>query len=201
MPARKKLAPKPKQPRPELSVQPRRGRVIIALVLCILVFAAISQAVSAIFLNASANGISSDVLFAVLYLAGSVYLLGIAWSAVRLLTDSQPSFQADDAGITLRHQPFLGNVSLSWSEIKSVHAVRSLFLTHLCFVPTDTRQVLNRRNLLLFALNASARLGIRTNTPLSISQSALTPPVKELVEQIVEGYGIKETEIDKGPRR
>lgn len=197
MPARKKPAPKPQQPRPELSVQPRRGRVTVTLVLCLVVFAAISQAVAVTFLTPNANGIGSDVLFAFLYIVGTIYLLGIAWSAVRLLTDSKPSLQADESGITLRHLPFLGNISLAWSEVKSVHALRSLFLTHLCIVPTDARQMLNRRNLLLFALNASARLGMRTNTPLSISQSALTQPVKELIEQIIENYGVQETKQER----
>lgn len=192
MPARKKFVPRPRQPRPELSVQPRRGRVIVTLILCLIVLAAISQAVGAIFL--SPGVISNDVLFAFLYLAGFVYLLGIGWSAVRLLTDSQPSFQADDTGITLRHLPFLGNLSIGWSEIKSVHAARTLLLTHLCIVPTDARQIFRRRNLLLFALNASARLGMRTNTPLSISQSALDRPARDLVQQLIEDYHLKETE-------
>lgn len=194
MPARKKPAPKLQQPRPELRVQPRRGRVIITLVLCLIVFAVISQAVGAIFLGTNASSISSVILFALLYLFGCVYLLGLAWSAVRLLTDSQPALQADGTGITLRHLPFLGNISLTWSEVKSVHAVRSIFLTHLCIVPADSRQILSRRNLLLFALNSSARLGLRTNTPLSISQSALDRPVQELIEQFIEDYGVKETE-------
>ncbi len=201
MPARKKSVPKPKQPRPELSVQPRRGRVIVTLVLCLIVLAAISQAISAIFLSSNANGVGSAVLFAFLYLAGLVYLLGIAWSAVRLLTDNPPALQADDEGLTLRHLPCLGTISIAWSEVKSVHAARTLLLTHLCIVPTDTRQVLNRRNLLLFALNTSARLGMRTNTPLSISQSALNRPVKELLERFIEDYGIRETEPDKRLRR
>lgn len=192
MPARKKFAPKSRQPRPEFSVQPRRGRVIITLILCLVVLAAISQAVGAIFLSPGA--LSNDVLFAFLYLAGFVYLLGIGWSAVRLLTDSQPSFQADGVGITLRHLPFLGNINIGWSEVKSVHAVRTILLTHLCIVPTDARQILRRRNLMLFALNASARLGMRTNTPLSISQSALDRSVKDLVKQLIEDYGVKETE-------
>ena len=191
MPARKKSVPKPRQPRPELSVQPRRGRVIVTLVLCLIVFGAISQAVGAIFLTP--NGLANDVLFAFLYLVGVVYLFGIAWSAVRLLTDSEPSFQANGEGLTLRHLPFLGNISIAWSEIKSVHAMRSLFLTHLCIVPIDARQILNRRNLLFFALNASARLGMRTNTPISISQSALDQPVKTLTERLIEDYGVKET--------
>ena len=201
MPARKKPVPKSQQPRPELSVQPRRGRVILTLVLCLIVFTAISQAVGTIFLTPTANGIGSEILFAFLYLAGTIYLLGIAWSAVRLLSDSRPSFQADNAGITLRHLPFLGNISISWSEVKSVHAVRSLFLTHLCIVLTDARLILNRRNLLLFALNASARLGMRTNTPLSISQNALNLSVKELVVRLVEDYGVKETMLERNVPR
>src|SRR5579859_6231646 len=90
MPARKKPVPKSQPPRPELSVQPRRGRVIFTLVLCLIVFAAISQAVGAILLTPTANGIGSEILFAFLYLAGTIYLLGIAWSSVRLLSDSRP---------------------------------------------------------------------------------------------------------------
>ncbi len=191
MPARKKFAPRPRQPRPELAVQPRRGRVIVTLLLCLLVFMAISQAVTTIFWTP--NGIGSEILFALLYLVGVVYLLGIAWSATRLLASGQPSLQADNAGITLRYLPFLGTISLSWSEVKSVHAMRSLFLTHLCIVPTEPRLILARRNLLFFALNSSARLGMRTNTPLSISQSALEIPVKELVERLILDYGVKET--------
>ncbi|HEY3992913.1 MAG TPA: hypothetical protein VGM01_08555 [Ktedonobacteraceae bacterium] len=197
MPARKKPVPKVQQPRPELSVQPRRGRVAVTLVLCLVVFAAISQAVIAIFLTPNANGLSTDILFAILYIIGTIYLLGIAWSAVRLLTDSKPSLQADGTGITLRHLPFVGNISLAWSEVKSVHAVRSLFLTHLCIVPTDMSQLINRRNLLLFALNGSARLGMRTNTPLSVSQSTLTPPVRDLVERMIEDYGVPETRFER----
>jgi hypothetical protein len=161
------------------------------------VFAAISQAVIAIFLTPNANGLSTDILFAILYIIGTIYLLGIAWSAVRLLTDSKPSLQADGTGITLRHLPFVGNISLAWSEVKSVHAVRSLFLTHLCIVPTDMSQLINRRNLLLFALNGSARLGMRTNTPLSVSQSTLTPPVRDLVERMIEDYGVPETRFER----
>ncbi len=196
MSARKKQsAPKPQQPRPELNVQPRRGRVVVTLILSLVVFAAISEAVGTLFLTPNPNGLANALLFAFLYLAGTVYLLGIAWSCVRLLADRRPSLQADGTGITLRHLPFLGNLTMPWSEIQSVHAVRSLFLTHLCIVPTDTRQILNRRNLLLFALNASARLGMRTHTPLSISQSALAQPVRELVKRIVEDYGAKETAL------
>jgi hypothetical protein len=193
MPARnKKPVPKPQQPRPELNIQPRRWRVIITFALCLIVFAVISQAAGATFLGS--NTIGSVILFAFLYLVGLVYLLGVGWSAVRLLTDSQPPFQANNDGLTLRHLPFLGNISLSWSEIKSVHTARSLFLTHLCIVPTDAHQFSRRRNLLLFALNASARLSMNTRTPLSVSQSALSTPVKELVKQLVDDYGIKETE-------
>jgi hypothetical protein len=156
------------------------------------VFTTISQAISAIFL--SSNGLGNDILFAFLYLVSLVYLLGIGWSAVRLLTDNQPAFQANDGGLMLRHLPFLGTISLPWSEIKSIHAVRSLLLTHLCIVPTDSRQLLSHRNLLFFALNASARLGMRTNTPLSISQNALSLPVRELVERLIADFGVKETE-------
>lgn len=193
MPARKKPAPKIQQPRPELSIHPRKGRVTVTLIFCLVVIAAISQAVVTVIFTSGASNLGSVILFALLYVVGLVYLLGIAWSTVRLLTDRQPSFQANDTGMTLRHLPFVGNLTIAWSEIKSVHAMRSLFLTHLCIVPTDTRQFLNRRNLLPFALNASARLGMRTNTPLSISQSALTIPVRELVERLITDYNLKET--------
>ena len=193
MPARKKPAPKVQPPRPELSLYPRKGRVIVTLVLCLLVFVAISQTIVTIILTPSATGPGSEILFVLLYLVGMIYLLGLAWSALRLLADRRPSFQANDAGITLRHLPFVGTLNIPWSEIQSVHAMRSLFLTHLCIVPRNARQLINRRNLLPFALNASARLGMRTNTPLSISQSALTLPVRDLVARLVEDYGVKET--------
>jgi threonine/homoserine/homoserine lactone efflux protein len=165
--------------------------VIAILILCLVILVAITQTVATIFLTP--HEISSDLLFAVLYLAGLVYLTGIVWSAVRLLTDRQPSLQADGEGLTLRHLPFLGNLSIAWSEVKSVHVVRTLFLTHLCVVPIDARQWLKRRNLLLFALNASTRLGMRANAPLSISQNALDRPARDLVERFVKDYGVKET--------
>lgn len=191
MSTRKKPAAGTQPPRPELSVRPRRGRVIAILILCLVILAAISQTVATIFLTP--QGIGSEILFAALYLIGLVYLAGIIWSAIRLLSDSRPSLQADSEGLTLRHLPFLGNMSIAWSEIKSVHAVRTLFLTHLCIVPLDARQWLQQRNILLFALNASTRLGMRANAPLSISQNALERPVRDLVERIVKDYGVKET--------
>lgn len=195
MPARnQKSVPQPTQPRPELSVQPRKGRVAVILVLCLAVFAIISQAIVAIFLSPGANGALTLVLFALLYLVGCVYLFGLGWSAVRLLTDSQPSLRADGEGLTLRHLPFLGTIHIPWSEVKSIHVARALFLTHLCIVPTDTRQFLSQRNILLFALNASARLSTRTNTALNISQTALTISAQELVMRLNRDYGVKETE-------
>ncbi|HEX7735953.1 MAG TPA: STM3941 family protein [Ktedonobacteraceae bacterium] len=194
MPARdKKPAPQPTQQQPQINIQPRRGRVAIILVLCLVVFVVISQAVVAIFLSASANGVLTLVLFALLYLICFIYLCGLGWSAIRLLIDRQPSLHADGEGLTLRHLPFLGTISIPWSEVKSIHVARALFLTHLSIVPTDTRQFLSRRNLLLFAFNASARLSTRTNAALNISQNALSLSAQELVVRINRDYGVKET--------
>lgn len=191
MPTRKRPVQKTRQPVPELSIHPQRGRLVVTLVLSLVVFAAIGETMVVIF--QSPNDIGTDVLFAILYLACTVYLLGLAWSALRLLTDRQPSLQANSEGLILRHLPFLGNFSLTWSEIKSIHVARSLFLTHLCIVPDDTQQLLRRRNLLLFALNSSTRLGMRTHAPLSISQSTLDMPIKTLIERIEQDYGVKQT--------
>ncbi len=193
MSARKHAAPKSRQPRPAISVRPRRGRMIVILVLCLLVLAVISQAVGTIFLQMSSNGIGVTILFAVLYLIGLLYLIGIGWSAVRLLSDRRPSFEANDDGLTLRHLPFLGTISLTWDEIKSVHTTRSFLLTHLCIVPASVGELLQRRNLLLFALNASARLTMRTNTALTISQNALDRPASDLVEQMIKYYDLTKT--------
>ncbi|HEY0756089.1 MAG TPA: PH domain-containing protein [Ktedonobacteraceae bacterium] len=194
MPARnKETVSKTRQPRPELSIRPRRGPMIIILVLCLVILAVISRAASATFLNAPTNGIASQVLFALLYLVGSIYVLGIGWSALRLLTDSRPSLQTNEEGLTLRHLPFLGTISVPWSAVKSIHAARSLRLTHLCIVPTDTHQFLSRHNLLLLALNASTRPGIRTSTVLSISQNALQPSIQTLVKRITQDYEVQES--------
>lgn len=194
MPARdKQPVLQPVEPRPELNVQPRRGRVALILILCLAAFAIISQAVVGIFLNASANGVFTLILFALLYLICTVYLCGLGWSAVRLLIDRQSSLHADGEGLTLRHLPFLGTISIPWSEVKSVHIARALFLTQLCIVPADTRQFLSQRHILLFALNASARLSTRTNAALNISQNALSLSTQELVVRITRDYGVKET--------
>src|SRR5215472_15871887 len=147
MPARKKSAPQPQppRPRPELRVPTRRGRTVLTLLFCLMALAAISQAVSTVFLGLDTNGIGITLLFAFLYLAGCVYLIGVGWSSVRLLSDGRPALEANDEGLILSHLPFLGTFSIPWSEVASAHVTRTLLLTHFCIVPTDARQILRRR--------------------------------------------------------
>ena len=191
---RKKPAPRPKPPAPapELSIHPRRGRLIAGLVICLIVLAIVSEAIVAFF--QSQEDLGTAILVAILYLVCLIYLLGLAWSSLRLLTDRQPSLQTNGEGLTLRHLPFVGNVNIPWSDVKSIHIARSLFLTHLCIVPSDAHQLLTRYGLLRFAINGTARFGMRTGTPLSISQSALEQPAKELVTKFEEDYGVKQTQ-------
>ncbi len=180
---------KQKQPRPELAIYPRRLRLTTTLVLCLVVLGLLSATIISLFLTSNDPG--TEVLFVCFYLIGAVYLLGIAWSALRLLISKQPSLQANDDELTLRYLPFLGNITISWSEVKSVHTARSLFISHFCIVPYDARELIRRYGLLRFALNASARFGTRTNTPLSISRGALDQPVEDIAERIKQDYNIQ----------
>lgn len=194
MTARKKPISKqqvPAQPRPELILHPRRGRPVVTLILCIVVLAVISDAIISVL--AGSNGSFSELLFAIFFLICLVFLLGLAWSALRLLTDRRPSFQANDEGLLLRHLPFLDSVTLSWEEIRSVHTYRALFFSYLCFVPRDIPQFVRRYGLLRFVFNASTRLSLRSGTPLTISQALIEMPVKELAQRIMQDYGLKYT--------
>lgn len=194
MAARKKSASKqqaPSQPRPELALYPRRGRSVITLVLCILVLAIITDALLSVFSGTSGSG--TELLFAVFFVICMIFLLGLGWSAVRLLTDRRPSFQLNEEGLTVRHLPFLGNVVVPWSEIRSVHAYRSLFFSYLCFVPHDIPQLVRRYGLLRFVFNSSTRLGLRNGISLTISQALLQTPVNELAQRIEQEYGVKHT--------
>ncbi|HLI71375.1 MAG TPA: hypothetical protein VKV19_16595 [Ktedonobacteraceae bacterium] len=179
---------KQKRSRPELAIYPRRWRVIITFALCLVVFGLLSATIISIFLTSTDLG--TEALFICFYLICAIYLLGIAWSALRLLISKQPSLQANGDGLILRHLPFLGNVTISWSEVKSIHVARSILVSHLCIVPQDAPELIHRYGLLRFALNASARLGRRVNAPLSISQAALDQPIALLAERIEQDYGI-----------
>lgn len=181
----------PEQPRPELTLYPRRWRLVVTLVLCMIVLAVISDALLSVFSAPNASG--TALLFSLFFIVCVIFLLGLAWSALRLLTDRRPSFQADNDGLTLRHLPFLGNVTVSWSEIRSVHTYRSLFFSYLCFVPQDIPQMVRRYGLLRFVFNASTRFSLRSGTPLTISQTLLEPPVKELAQRLEQEYGVKPT--------
>jgi membrane protein YdbS with pleckstrin-like domain len=194
MTARKKSASKqsvPSQPRPELALYPRRGRSVLTLVLCLLILAIITDALLSVFSGTSGSG--TELLFVVFFVICVIFLLGLGWSAVRLLTDRRPSFQIDEDGLTVRHLPFLGNVVVPWSEIRSVHTYRSLFFSYLCFVPRDIPQLVRRYGLLRFAFNSSTRLSLRSGTPLTISQALLETPVNELARRIEQDYGVKPT--------
>jgi hypothetical protein len=187
---------KERQELPELAMQPRRWRLIINLILCLVVLAIISEAILSVF--ATSNDTSIMVLFTIFFLICLIFLSGFIWSTLRLLVSKKPSFQAGVEGLTLRHLPFLGNVTLPWSEIKSVHTYRYLFLTYLCLVPTDAHELIRRQGPLRFAFNASSRFSLRTGAVLNVPQSLLEQPVEEVCARFQEDYGVERT--PKQPR-
>lgn len=162
----------------ELSVYPSRWRLIATLLFCLLVL--MMLAVLAITLWLSAYDPGTTILFALLFALCILYLLGFIWSALSLLLSGQPTLSTDNEGLTLRGLPFLGTVVLPWSEIKSVHSYRYLFLSYFCIVPEDARKLITRYGLLRFTLNVSSRFSLRTGAPLNISQGLLAQPVPEI---------------------
>ena len=184
---------KQQQALPELSMQPRRGRLIINLILCLVVLAVISEAILSVF--ATSHDLNIIVLFTIFFLICLIFLFGFIWSTLRLLTSRKPSLQAGAEGLTLRHLPFLGTVTLPWSEIKSVHTYRYLFLTYLCLVPTDAHELIRRQGPLRFAFNASSRFSLRTGAILNVPQSLLEQPVEEVCERFQEAYGVERTSL------
>lgn len=176
----------PREPLPELNIYPRRGRQVVTVIVCLVMLAIISDAVLA---GGSSGG--TQVLFLAFFIICLVYLLGLIWSALRLLSTRQPSFQANDDGLTLRHLPFLGYVVVPWDEIKSIQTQRSRLFAYLYIVPQDTHALVSRYGLLRFVLNASTRLSRRTSTPLAVSQALLTRPVEEVALRLQQDYGIK----------
>jgi hypothetical protein len=165
--------------------------LIVTLVLCLVVFAIICEAIISLILTS--KDVSIMILFTLLFLAGAIFLLGLAWSALRHLLSKQPSLVANEQGLTLNHLPFLGNITLAWSEVQSVHVTRSLLFSYLCIVPQDMPQLIRRYGLLRFIFNSVARASRRTGAPLNISQNSLDLPVKELAERLEQKYDIKST--------
>lgn len=190
---------KQQQALPELSMRPRRGRLILNLLLCLIVLGIISEAILSVF--ATSKDVSIMVLFTIFFFICLIFLCGFIWSTLRLLTSRKPSLQARAEGLTARHLPFLGNVSLPWSEIKSVHTYRYLFLTYLCLVPANAQELIRRQGPLRFAFNASSRFSLRTGAILNIPQSLLEQPVEEVCERFQEDYGVERTPTPPRPGR
>lgn len=166
----------------ELIIYPARWRLIISLILCLLVLVVTGGLIISVFQTANDPG--TDTLFAILLVFCIIYLSGFIWSDLTLLIKAQPSLQTSTTGLTLRQLPFLGTINLPWSEIKSVHTYRYLFLTYLCIVHQEPRQLITRYGFLRFTLNASSRFSLRTGAPLNISQSLLAQPVEEIAQQL-----------------
>lgn len=190
---------KQQQVLPELSIHPRRGRLIINLILCLIVLVVISETMLSVY--ATSRDVSIMVLFTIFFFICLIFLCGFIWSTLRLLTSRKPSLQAGAEGLTLRHLPFLGNVTLPWSEIKSVHTYRYLFLTYLCIVPQDAHELIRRQGPLRFAFNASSRFSLRTGAILNVPQSLLEQPVEEVCERFQEVYGVERTPKPPRPGR
>lgn len=177
-------------PLPELNIYPRRGRQVVTLVFCLIVLAIICDA-----LLFGGVGGGTEILFLVFFLICLIYLCGLIWSALRLLSTRQPSFQANDIGLTLRHMPFLGHVFLPWDEIKSVQTSRGRLSAYLYIQPTDIQGLVARYGILRFVLNASTRFIRRTTTPLVVSQALFATPIEEIGQRLQEDYGVTYTRV------
>lgn len=169
---------KKRQSHPEISIYPQRWRLLTTLLFSWIALIAVAGLVVSIFLGSYDSG--TIILFAILLALCVLYLLGFIWSALSLLINGQPALSANAEGLTLRGLPFLGTVVVPWSEIKSIHTYRYLFLRYLCIVPQDTRALIARYGLLRFTLNISSRFSLRTGAPLNISQGLLAQPVSEI---------------------
>jgi hypothetical protein len=175
-----------------LTIRPRRRQLITTLITCLIVLGLIGEVVLSVL--QAAYGPVIDVVFSILLLVCVIYLLGFAWSALSLLVTGQPSLEADKQSLRFHHLPFIGTLILPWSEMKSLHTYRYLFLTYLCIVPEDVNQLLSKASIWRFALNASARFSLRTNAPLNVSQGLFDRPATDLLMQLHKTYGVKRTE-------
>lgn len=185
---------KSRRPYVELNIYPQRWRLIGTLVLCLVALVIVADQVISIFL--SSPGIGEIILFALLLALCIVYLLGFVWSALRLLISGSAALSSGADGLTLRGLPFLGTITMPWSEIKSIHTYRYLFLRYLCIVPQDTRKLVNHYGLLRFTLNISSRFSLRTGAPLNVSQGLLTEPVAEIARLLKRKEAQEETISD-----
>ena len=184
----RQLQQRKRAPLPELNIYPRRGRQVVTVVFCLIVLAIISDAS----LSGGVGG-GTEILFLIFFLICLIYLCGLIWSALRLLSTRQPSFQANDDGLTLRHMPFLGHVFLPWDEIESVQTNRGRLSAYLYIQPADIQKLVARYGLLRFVLNASTRFIRRTTTPLVVSQALFSTPIEEIGQRLQEDYGVTYT--------
>jgi hypothetical protein len=182
---------------PTLTVYPRRWALLITLLLSLIVLALVGNVFLSLFQKPYGLGIT--ILFGLLLLICLVYVSGFIWSALSLLITRHPSLQADADGLTLRHLPFLPKLELPWTEIKSVHTYRYLFLGYLCIVPHEVGQLLTHANLWSFALNASTRFSLRTSAPLNVSQGLFDRSVLDVVLELHKTYGVERTEDKSEP--
>ncbi len=161
-----------------IKVYPTRWKLVGSLCLCLIMLVILTTAGISIFQSPYKTGtvIISALLFGLCF----IYMLGFIWSDLRLLADYRPSLESDEHNLTLRHLPFLGNVTLPWSEIESIHVYRYLLLSYLCIVPRHPPQLFKRYGFLRFALNTSSRFSLRTGSPLNISQNLLAEPINAL---------------------
>ena len=175
-----------------LTIRPRRGQLITTLIVCLVVLGLIGEVVLSVL--QTNYGLAVDIVFSFLLLICVIYLLGFAWSALSLLVTSHPSLEADEQSLRFYHLPFIGSLALPWTEIKSLHTYRYLFLSYLCIVPEDINQLLSKSSIWRFALNASARFSLRTNAPLNVSQGLFDRSATELLLELHKTYGVKRTE-------
>lgn len=163
-------------------------RTIALVVILILGLIVLAGAENFFFILGSTHHTNYIVLM-IIYLILMLLVLAFGvlgtWSMARLAFRQIPLLIINHEGITVSEMPWLSGCFIPWHEIEAIHTSICVY-KYLCVRPKDTRQFLQRFNVLeRFYRRSNAIVGIPA---LFVTQVLMERPVDETLQQLAVLY-------------